>query len=232
MGIYGALSTAVTGLRAQSFALENVSGNIANSQTIGFKRIDTDFVDLIPDAAPKRQTSGSVLAQAHSTNNVQGDVKGAATETYMAINGNGFFIVEPRAGQADGVGDVLRRELLHASRRLRARQVGLPRQRRRLLSQGPAHRCGDAEHFRLRAPGSAGFQRVPAGPADHSGQLRAEPAAVAQDAEVPGLPGVRQRVAVCHRFPDHHPGPGGNDDGRGDHRWRRHVHAGLGRATR
>ena len=102
MGIYGALSTAVTGLRAQSFALENVSGNIANSQTIGFKRIDTDFVDLIPDAAPKRQTSGSVLAQAHSTNNVQGDVKGAATETYMAINGNGFFIVEPRAGQADG----------------------------------------------------------------------------------------------------------------------------------
>ncbi|WP_421759569.1 flagellar hook-basal body complex protein [Devosia sp.] len=102
MGIYGALSTAVTGLRAQSFALENVSGNIANSQTIGFKRIDTDFVDLIPDAAPKRQTSGSVLAQAHSTNNVQGDVKGAATETYMAINGNGFFVVEPRAGQADG----------------------------------------------------------------------------------------------------------------------------------
>jgi flagellar hook protein FlgE len=102
MGIYGALSTAVTGLRAQSFALENVSGNIANSQTIGFKRIDTDFVDLIPDAAPKRQTSGSVLAQAHSTNNVQGDVKGAATETYMAINGNGFFVVEPRSGQADG----------------------------------------------------------------------------------------------------------------------------------
>ena len=102
MGIYGALSTAVTGLRAQSFALENVSGNIANSQTIGFKRIDTDFVDLIPDAAPKRQTAGSVLAQAHSTNNVQGDVKGATTETYMAINGDGFFVVEPRTGQSDG----------------------------------------------------------------------------------------------------------------------------------
>ena len=47
MGIYGALSTAVTGLRAQSFALENISGNIANSQTTGFKRIDTDFVDMI-----------------------------------------------------------------------------------------------------------------------------------------------------------------------------------------
>lgn len=103
MGIYGALSTAVTGLRAQSFALENISGNIANSQTTGFKRIDTDFVDLIPDAAPKRQTAGSVLAQSRSTNNVQGDVKGASTDTYMALNGDGFFIVEPRISQSDGI---------------------------------------------------------------------------------------------------------------------------------
>jgi len=102
MGIYGALSTAVTGLRAQSFALENISGNIANSQTTGFKRIDTDFIDLIPDAAQKRQTSGSVLAYSKSTNNLQGDVKGTSTETNMAINGNGFFVVEPAIGQSDG----------------------------------------------------------------------------------------------------------------------------------
>lgn len=103
MGIYGALSTAVTGLRAQSFSLENISGNIANSQTIGFKRIDTDFVDLIPDGALKRQTAGSVLAQSRPTNNLQGDVKGASTNTYMALNGDGFFIVEPRISQSDGV---------------------------------------------------------------------------------------------------------------------------------
>lgn len=102
MGIYGALSTAVTGLRAQSFALENISGNIANSQTTGFKRIDTDFVDLIPDAPQKRQTAGSVLAQSRSTNNLQGDVKGTSTATNMAINGNGFFVVEPPIGQSDG----------------------------------------------------------------------------------------------------------------------------------
>jgi len=102
MGIYGAMSTAVTGLRAQSFALENISGNIANSQTTGFKRIDTDFMDLIPDAPQKRQTAGSVLAQSRSTNNIQGDVKSASTETFMAINGNGFFVVEPTIGQSDG----------------------------------------------------------------------------------------------------------------------------------
>jgi flagellar hook protein FlgE len=102
MGIYGALSTAVTGLRAQSFSLENISGNIANSQTTGFKRLDTDFLDLIPDAPQRRQTAGSVIAQSRSTNNIQGDIKTVSTETYMAINGNGFFVVEPRIGQADG----------------------------------------------------------------------------------------------------------------------------------
>ncbi|HEV2517220.1 MAG TPA: flagellar hook-basal body complex protein, partial [Devosia sp.] len=96
------LSTAVTGLRAQSFALENISGNIANSQTTGFKRIDTDFVDMIPDAAQKRQTAGSVLGYSRSTNNIQGDIKGTSTETNMAINGNGFFVVEPPIGMSDG----------------------------------------------------------------------------------------------------------------------------------
>jgi flagellar hook protein FlgE len=102
MGIYGALSTAVTGLRAQSFALENISGNIANSQTTGFKRVDTDFLDLIPDQPTKVQTSGSVLAQSQSTNTQQGDVKSVSNSTYMAVNGSGFFVVEPAIGQTDG----------------------------------------------------------------------------------------------------------------------------------
>ena len=102
MGIYGALSTAVTGLRAQSFALENISGNIANSQTTGFKRVDTDFLDLIPDQPRKIQTSGSVLAQSQSTNTQQGDVKSVSNSTYMAVNGSGFFVVEPAIGQTDG----------------------------------------------------------------------------------------------------------------------------------
>lgn len=102
MGIYGALATAVTGLRAQSFALEHISGNIANSQTIGYKRIETDFVDLIPDAPPRRQIAGAVLAQSRSTNDVQGDIQVASQDTYMAINGPGFFIVENQIGYNDG----------------------------------------------------------------------------------------------------------------------------------
>lgn len=102
MGIYGALATAVTGLQAQSFALEHISGNIANSQTTGYKRIETDFVDLIPDAPSKRQIAGAVLAQSRATNDVQGDITVADRNTYMAINGSGFFVVEKKIGTNDG----------------------------------------------------------------------------------------------------------------------------------
>ena len=102
MGIYGALSTAVTGLRAQAHALENISGNIANSQTTGYKRIETDFLDLIPDAPLKRQVPGAVLAQSRGTNDQQGDIKTVSNETFIALNSNGFFVVEPKTGQADG----------------------------------------------------------------------------------------------------------------------------------
>ena len=101
MGIFGALTTAVTGMRAQSFALENISGNIANSQTTAFKRIDTSFVDLIPDASPLHQTAGNVLANSRSTNVVQGDIQNAAIGTFMAINGDGFFVVQKPSAFSD-----------------------------------------------------------------------------------------------------------------------------------
>ncbi|GAA3850003.1 flagellar hook-basal body complex protein [[Pseudomonas] carboxydohydrogena] len=94
MGIFGALTTSVAGLRTQSYALENISGNIANSQTTAFKRIDTSFLDLIPDTGANAQLSGSVAASSRETNTVQGDVQAASVATYMAINGDGFFAVQ------------------------------------------------------------------------------------------------------------------------------------------
>jgi flagellar hook protein FlgE len=101
MGIFGALNTAVGGMRAQSYALENISGNIANSQTVGFKREDTSFVDLIPDDLPSKQLAGGVMASSRSTNSVQGDVQNATVGTYMAINGSGFFVVEKPSSFTD-----------------------------------------------------------------------------------------------------------------------------------
>jgi len=94
MGIFDALTTAVSGLGAQSYALQNIAGNIANSQTVAYKRINTSFEDLIGDNLPSKQIAGGVLASSISTNNVQGDLQNSSISTYMAINGNGYFIVQ------------------------------------------------------------------------------------------------------------------------------------------
>ena len=102
MGIFGAMTTAVSGLRAQSYALENISGNIANSQTTAFKRTDTSFTDLIPDALPSRQVAGSVISQARATNAVQGDIQSAANDPFMALNGDGYFVVAQETRHVDG----------------------------------------------------------------------------------------------------------------------------------
>ncbi|MFA6267543.1 MAG: flagellar hook basal-body protein, partial [Pseudolabrys sp.] len=102
MGIFGALTTAVTGMQAQAYALQNISGNIANSQTTAYKRTDTSFTDLLQDNIPSKQIAGSVNANSQQTNTVQGDVQNASVPTYMAINGGGFFVVEKPQSFADG----------------------------------------------------------------------------------------------------------------------------------
>ncbi|MDP4004300.1 flagellar hook protein FlgE [Methylobacterium sp. NEAU K] len=102
MDLFTALQTSVSGLQAQSYAISNISGNIANSQTTGFKRIDTSFVDMMSETTPKREVSGSVLAQSQLTNTIGGNVVSSSVPTNMAINGNGFFTVVQKTGDSNG----------------------------------------------------------------------------------------------------------------------------------
>src|SRR6185437_7742934 len=75
MGIFDALTTAVAGLQAQSFALQNISGNVANSQTTGYKEKNTSFADLVSQAVPSQQTTDGVVASSRGTNTVQGSIQ-------------------------------------------------------------------------------------------------------------------------------------------------------------
>ncbi len=103
MGIFGAMTTAVSGMSAQSFALENISGNIANSRTTGFKRVDTAFATLVPDLPTGREVAGSVNAYSRNAIAKQGDVLSSAVNTNMAISGEGMFTVKQRTSVSDGV---------------------------------------------------------------------------------------------------------------------------------
>ena len=115
MGIFDALTTVVSGLQAQSFALQNISGNIANSQTVGYKETDTAFDALVSQAALGEQTSGGVFATSVASNGVQGTIQNETVATDMAINGQGYFVVTQPTGnsgtapQFSGVNDYTRR---------------------------------------------------------------------------------------------------------------------------
>jgi flagellar hook protein FlgE len=102
MGIFDALNVAVGGLQAQSFALQNISGNIANASTVGYKGIDTSFEDLIPAALTvNKQVAGGVTAHAQQTVTTQGTVSSSTVATNIAINGDGFFDVQKPTGVTD-----------------------------------------------------------------------------------------------------------------------------------
>jgi len=99
MGLFDALTAAVSGLQSQAFAMQNISGNIANSQTIAYKGINTSFEDLIPGVTvASQQVAGGVIASSVSTNTLQGQIQSATSSTAMAINGDGYFVVQAPTG--------------------------------------------------------------------------------------------------------------------------------------
>ena len=102
MSFFGSMTTALTGIRAQSSALGHISDNIANSQTVGFKRTDTSFQDIVTASTSRNHLPGAVLAAPSFTNGVQGSIDSSEVPTHMAINGEGFFVVSARVATVDG----------------------------------------------------------------------------------------------------------------------------------
>ncbi|ACA18533.1 flagellar basal body FlaE domain protein [Methylobacterium sp. 4-46] len=102
MDVFSAMQTAVSGLQAQAFSLNNISGNIANAQTTGYRRIDTTFADLLAEQPNDRQTSGSVAASSQFTNTLQGNIASTGITTNMALNGGGFFVVRTPSATSGG----------------------------------------------------------------------------------------------------------------------------------
>lgn len=103
MSLYSSMNTALSGMSAQSRALGHISDNIANSQTIGFKRTDTNFVSYISESNSDVHRPGTVLARPDFTNQVQGTIEQVENPLAMAISGQGFFTAALPVGQdADG----------------------------------------------------------------------------------------------------------------------------------
>lgn len=98
MSLLGSLNAAVGGLSAQSSALNNISDNVANSQTIGFKRVDTAFVNYLTESDSNIHSPGAVVARPDYRNSEQGAVTQSSNPTALAVSGNGLFAVQRPTG--------------------------------------------------------------------------------------------------------------------------------------
>jgi flagellar hook protein FlgE len=111
MSLFGSMTIALSGMNAQSRALGHISDNVANSQTIGFKRLDTRFENLVT-ASGRAHETGGVIASAEATNTVQGGFDQVDNPLALALDGRGFFSVARPSGRGvDGALQFDRREL-------------------------------------------------------------------------------------------------------------------------
>src|SRR5882672_11590147 len=100
--LFAALTTAVSGLNAQSSAIGNISDNLANAQTVGFKGVGTNFEDLVNASSASNNNPGGVRAIPQYQNDAQGSVTGSNVTTNLAISGQGYFAVESASQNSSG----------------------------------------------------------------------------------------------------------------------------------
>jgi flagellar hook protein FlgE len=94
MSLSGALSSAISGLAAQSTALSMISDNISNADTTGYKTTSALFDDLVTaSSSATAYSSGGVTVSGRANITQQGLLATTTTATNVAIQGTGFFAV-------------------------------------------------------------------------------------------------------------------------------------------
>lgn len=99
MSLFSAIYASISGMKAQTNLLSTVSENIANSNTTGYKQASTLFHDLINQLDDSiGYSAGGVRTSVRYNISQQGDLMRTASATDLAIQGNGFFIVQNANG--------------------------------------------------------------------------------------------------------------------------------------
>ena len=94
MTLFGALTSGVSGLTAQSSAIGAISDNITNVNTIGYKGTQVDFQTLVTvQTSSTFYSAGGVQSRPRQDTGVQGLLQSSTSQTDIAISGSGFFVV-------------------------------------------------------------------------------------------------------------------------------------------
>ena len=91
-------STALSGLLANTTALNVVGDNLANMNTQGFKADAVGFETAMNEATASLQIGAGVGATNTTRNFTQGNIQTTGAALDAAIQGNGFFVAQDAAG--------------------------------------------------------------------------------------------------------------------------------------
>src|SRR5208282_6538918 len=83
-----------TGLQGIETAMQAVSDNLANAQTNGFQSESVDFGTLLGEFVAGNALGGGVAVEGISTDFSAGAITQVNSPTDMAIQGNGFFVLQ------------------------------------------------------------------------------------------------------------------------------------------
>lgn len=97
-----AMNSAISGLNAFQTAINYISDNVANSQTIGFKRIDSNFSSYVSASSTRFFNPGGATNRPDFVNSLQGTIIQDASPTSIAIAGIGWLPVEDGASSSAG----------------------------------------------------------------------------------------------------------------------------------
>jgi flagellar hook protein FlgE len=93
MSINSAMLSGVSGLISNSSALAAISDNIANVNTVGYKRVSANFSTLVTSQSKNATYSaGGVSAKTHQFISQQGLTQSTTSNLDLSIAGSGFFV--------------------------------------------------------------------------------------------------------------------------------------------
>ena len=102
MAMYGAFTSAMMGMMAQSTALDNIGSNIANIGTSGFKKTDTRFATVLSNSINAVSDLGGVKPLGMQRIDLGGSIVASSRNLDAAISGKGFFVLNT---ERDGSGE-------------------------------------------------------------------------------------------------------------------------------
>jgi len=97
MTISSSLNAGVAGLATNASRLATISDNIANSSTMGYKRVQTDFFSMVSSSTGGFYSAGGVRATTQRLVSESGSLVSTSNPTDLAVRGRGFLPVVTEA---------------------------------------------------------------------------------------------------------------------------------------